>query len=477
MLIPCIDGCLIYNNFHNLSLDKGLKIAFLALFVLTFSYLGFIGYTTSDDVQIAEQSFSETFNNAFNAGRLTWIISMPSSLISEIQGNIWYYKILRLAWVGALFHSAYLLLREHLSVQAAIFVSLFPIIFFVNDLDHHAFSSYPGLVVYALACFFYSIYFINLYLRDDNKFYLIFSGLLFFLSFVTELFPTLIIFLLFYPRFNIRKRLIKLIPHLIILITFIISYYQFKADAQSYAMNFGWAALKTWYVYSFAQIYEVFKGVINSIKYINLTFFIKTIIMSLFVLYIYKTCISYIRNNKSTVFVCGKLIFWWLLLSAWINVPVSLTLNYQHWVSIGSKAYLYSALSNFCCSIAIGLFCWATLTKFQSIKWLWKILIIFLLAIFISNQIKSNANYHQQMYSHQRWIYIDDLAKREFFKSNVCYLSPWLFELNGIVGIRTPIYWESYLLRNWGINAHILKNESDRACGSYQLLIDPRVKK
>ena len=476
MFKRCLGGCLIFNTLLKLSLDRRLKIAYLALVALAFSYLAFIGYTTSDDVQIAEQSFKETFTNAINAGRLTWVISMPSSLLSETQGSIWYSKILRLLWVGALFHSTYLLLRQKLSALPAIFACLFPIIFFLNDLDHHAFSSYPGLAVYALACFLYSLYFFNLYLRAGSKVALIFSGCIFTLSFVTELFPTLIFFLVIYPYVTVKHRTIKLILHFLILIIFIVSYYQFKSDAQSFTTSFGWAALKTWYVYSYSQIYDVFGGVRNLIKYLNLFFYIKTLILALFIFGIFKVCIKYAVNYKFTIGEYGKLIFWWLLLSAWINIPVALTLNYQGWVAGGSRAYLYSSLSNFCCSIAIGLLSWMILSKFHSIKWLWKLFILLLLTIFISNQIKSFVNYNQQIYSHGRWVYIDKLAKNEYFKNNVCYISPWLFDLNGIIGIRTLVYWDLYILKKWGINTHILKSASDRHCENYELLVDPRIK-
>jgi hypothetical protein len=472
----CLSGYLIFNIFLKLSLDTRLKIAYLTLLSLSFSYLAFIGYTTSDDVQIAEQSFTETFTNAINAGRLTWVISMPSSLLSETQGSIWYSKILRLLWVGALFHSTYLLLREKLSALPAIFVCLFPIVFFVNDLDHHAFSSYPGLAVYALACFLYSLYFFNLYLKSGSKVALIFSCCIFALSFVTELFPTLIFFLVIYPYLIIKKRAIKSFFHFLIFIVFVIAYYQFKSDAQSYTMNFGTAALKTWYVYSYSQIYDALGGVSSLIKSLNLFFLVKTLILILLIFIIFKNCIKYTINYKLDIGGCARLSLWWLLLSAWINIPVALTLNYQGWVAGGSKAYLYSSLSNFSCSIAIGLLFWMILSRFNRIKWLSTLVLLIMLAIFISNQIKSFANYNQQIYSHNRWILIDKLAKKEYFNNNVCYISPWLFDLNGIIGIRTSEYWDSYLLRKWGINTHILKNTSDRHCENYELLVDPRKK-
>ncbi len=401
--------------------------------------------------------------------------AIPSGLFSETQGNIWHSKILRILWVVALFHSTYLLLREKLSALPAIFVCLFPIIFFVNDLNHHAFSSYPGQAVYGFACFLYSLYFFNFYLKTGSRVALIFSGCIYTLSFVSELFPTLILFLVIYPYLSIKQRVIKSFHYFLILIVFIISYFQFKSDAQSYTMNFGWAALKTWYVYSYSQIYDVFGDVRNLIKYLNSFFYIKTLILVLFIFGIFKVCIKYAVNYYLHK-ICCKLLFWWLFLSAWINIPVALTLNYQGWVASGSKAYLYSALSNFCCSISIGLLSWMILSKFHSIKWLWKLFILLLVTIFISNQIKSYVNYNQQMYSHGRWVYIDKLAKNEYFKNNVCYISPWLFDLNGIIGIRTSEYWDSYLLRKWGINAHILKNTSDRHCENYELLVDPRKK-
>ncbi len=407
---------------------------------------------------------------------MTWVIAMPSGILSETQGSIWHSKILRILWVVALFHSTYLLLREKLSALPAIFVCLFPIIFFVNDLAHHAFSSYPGQAVYGFACFLYSLYFFNLYLKAGSRVALILSGCIFTLSFVSELFPTLILFLVIYPYLTIKQRVIKLFLHFLVIIVFIIAYFQFKSDAQTYTMNFGWAALKTWYVYSYSQIYDVLSGLKSLIKYLSLFFYIKTIISVLLIFSIFKICIKYAKNYKLNISECSGLILWWLLLSAWINIPVALTLNYQGWVAGGSKAYLYSSLSNFSCSIAIGLLFWMILSRFNRIKWLSTLVLLIMLAIFISNQIKSFANYNQQIYSHNRWILIDKLAKKEYFNNNVCYISPWLFDLNGIIGIRTSEYWDSYLLRKWGINTHILKNTSDRHCENYELLVDPRKK-
>ena len=201
--------------------------SYVGLLTLTLSYLISIGYTTSDDVQIARQGFMESYHNAIQAGRLTWVLSTPTGLVSEIQGSIWYAKILRIFWVCALFHATYLLVRERVSISPTLLVLLFPIIFFINDWDHHAFSSYPGLAIYGISCIFYSLHCFNVYLKGGEKGFLILSLGLFCLSFITELFPTLLILLVLYPSGGLKERFKGLLFHFIALILFVYFYFQF----------------------------------------------------------------------------------------------------------------------------------------------------------------------------------------------------------------------------------------------------------
>lgn len=443
---------------------------------LSLFYLFQIGYTTSDDVQIAQQTFVESYKNAKEAGRLTWVMAMPSGLLSEVQGSIWYSKILRLVWVGALFHAAYLLLREKFAVTPAIFIGLFPAIFFVNDWDHHAFSSYPGLVTYAFACFLYSLHFFNSYINKGSKVALLLSVIFFVLSFVTELFPTLFIFLVLYPSSSPIKRLNKSILHLILILIFLLLYIQFKSNTQTYPLLFSWDAIKTWFIYSYSQIYDLSIIFIYSIKNFSAFFYVKISLLSLIIIYIiYINKVYIIKNIKnSTIYL--NIILWWLLLSAWINIPVALTQNYQTWVAGGSKAYLYSALSNFSLTTGLGVLSLGILSRFYGKRWLWVMTCLVLVFILISHQIKSFTVYRQQMYSHSRWVIVDELAKNGHLKSDVCYIAPWLFELNGIVMIRTLDYWSLYLQKNWSIDSHILKSTEDRKCESYENLFDSRIK-
>jgi hypothetical protein len=461
----------------NIALKVEIKILFLILWVLTFSYLLFIGYTTSDDVQIARQSFSESFSNALNGGRLTWIIAIPSTLLSETQGDTWYTKLLRFIWVAALFHATYLLLRRFFSIEASLYICTFPIIFFVNDLDHHAFSSYPGLAVYGFVCVFYAIHFFNQFLESDKRFYLAISCWLFSLSFVTELFPTLLIFLLIYPYLGIKKRISNFWVHLLITIIFLLCYLKFQSFSPAYPIKLGWDALRTWFIYSYSQIYHALQINSNLHRELSIVFAVK-IIISLVILYL---LLSSFSKSKLADFaqkhsLNGKLIFWWLLLSIWINIPVAITLNYQGWVKVGSQAYLYSALSNFCFSIAIGIVLLYLFEKWHLKKWVLYIFILSLSIIYGFNQIKSHANYQQQMYSHIRWVYMDQLAQKKYFLSDICYIAPWLFDLNGIIGIRTAEYWNQYLWDRWGIKTNITRDKIDSLCRDSEILMDPRKK-
>ena len=451
----------------NLTTDKKAIIGYCLLLVLTLSYLMRIGYTTSDDVQIAQFTFLEAYQNAIPSGRLTWVTSIPTMIISEISGDLWYRKIFRILWIFALFHSAFLLLRERLAILPSLFVSLIPIVLFRNDWDHHAFNSYPGLVVYGLACYFYSLHIFNLYIANRRIIYCLLSCILFGMSFVTELFPTLIVFLLFYPTGTIRSRLKGLVPHFIITTIFILAYISFKGDVDSNrSLIFGWKAIKTWVTYSYAQIYIIKWASFNEIFNIGLLKIISILGSIYIIIYIIYS------NSKLKITIAYPMILWWILFSAWINIPVALTSVYQDWVYVhGSKAYLYSAISNFSMSIAIGLTILYVLKRFHS-RLLLNVITVILVSIFFINNVYSYKIYHQQRYSHERWILIDKLAKNNYFNSDQCYLAPWLFDLNGIVHPRTDDYWNSYLLRNWGIRTRIIKNMSE--CSNYELLNDPR---
>lgn len=448
--------------------------AYVGLLTLTLSYLVFIGYTTSDDVQIARQGFLEVWGYAQQAGRLTWVLSAPITLFSETQGSIWYSKILRIIWALALFHSAYLLVRERLLVAPTLLVLLFPIIFFLNDWDHHAFSSYPGLVIYGISCFLYSLHCFNIYLNSQKKVFLTLSLVLFCLSFITELFPSLFIFLIFYPSEVLKERVKSSIFHFIALILLVYFYIQFKGQVATYPLSINWLALEIWAVYSYSQIYTLSGLSISDILNFGSTFYIKNIISILFIMVIIYINFSDKRGDEYKANNYSKTILWWLSLSIWINIPVALTSRYQEWVAGGSQAYLYSALSNFTASIAIGLLFLVLLKRFNRLKFLIIVLTILILSIFTFHQMKSYIVFREQRYSHERWIYMDILAKRGLLKSDTCYIAPWLFELNGIVMIRSSNYWDQYLNQNWGLNTRILKSGVDPQCLQYEVLSEPR---
>lgn len=456
----------------NLTLQKKALLAYLTLMLLTLIFLMRIGYTTSDDVQIALSSFSESYKYAISAGRLTWVIAMPSTLISEIQGSIWFAKILRMLWVFALFHAAYLVLKSQLKILPTIFVLIFPLVFFVNGWEHHAFSSYPGLVVFGLANFLYSLYFLNEYLRTKQRILQLISTLFFSISFVTELFPTLFIFLLMYPYGRLWDRARGVSYHFLVLIIFAYFYLTFKADVQTYPLNFGWRAINTWFIYSFHQVFHYYGFSIGDFVLIGLNRCIRLLISAVLMLYLFNITRVEIQKNKPQI--SGCLIIWWALLASWINVPVALVMNYQNWVSEGSKSYLYSSLSNFSCSIGIGILVLLIFTKIKFKKIFFFAISVAMCFVLISHGIESIRAYKEQRYSHERWIFIDELARNNHFEKGTCYVGAWLFDPIAIVNIRTADYWDSYLLKNWGQKARILRSKSDFECGSYENLVDPR---
>ena len=452
---------------------KSVLAAYIVLFILTFSYLARIGYTTSDDVQIAQQGFVEAFHVAVQAGRLTWLVALPSTILSETQGSLWFAKILRIIWVVTLFHSSYLLLRAKLTPDKSLFVLLFPIIFFINNWDHHAFGAYPGLALYGLSCFFYSIYFLNKYLLQGRQKYQALSCAFFFASFVSELFPTLFIFLLIYPTGPLKNRLKALVPHFFAGLVFYYLYTQFKSEAPTHQLGFNLQAIKTWMIYSYSQIYDLRDVSVAALRELKLTFHFKYIASLLCILYIFVKSFEDKESAKSSNLV--GFILWWVLISAFINIPVALTYTYQEWVSRGSRGYLYSAISNYSASISLGLLTMVVLTKYKNLL-LRFIALVIILYIYSSHTIASYHIYHQQMYSHNRWNYMDGLARKQYFKPNYCYLAPWLFEINGLVIIRTDDYWDKYLLKNWGLKARIIKNPQSVDCEAVIVLDDLRSK-
>jgi hypothetical protein len=184
---------------------------------------------------------------------------------------------------------------------------------------------------------------------------------------------------------------------------------------------------------------------------------------------------TYCRSVVTYEGINLKLVAWWFLLSVWINVPVALTKNYQGWVVGGSKAYLYSALSNFIASICIGLVLVVILEKIKFKKIPVALLIVFLSCIYVAHSLQSYNVYLSQRYSYERWKFVDNLAVKSYFSPGKCYIAPWLFDLNGIVMIRTDDYWDVYLSKNWGIKAKILKMENSD-CFASEFLDDPRRK-
>jgi hypothetical protein len=454
--------------------QKKALTAYVALLLLTLLFLLRIGYTTSDDVQIALGSFSDGYKNAISAGRLTWVLAMPSTLWSEPQGSIWFTKILRILWVFALFHAAYLVLKNQLKTLSAVFILVFPLVFFVNGWDHHAFSSYPGLVVFGLASFLYCLYFFNRFIQTGSLAFQLFSALLFSVSFVTELFPTLLIFLLIYPCGTIWDRIKAAKYHFLILFIFAYFYLSFKSDVQTYPLQMGWRAINAWIIYSYYQIYNLYDFGLVDFLSLGISRSIKVLTPILLIIYIFNINRIYIEKNKTVISL--YIIGWWFLLSAWINVPVALVVNYQNWVSEGSKSYLYSGLSNFCLSIALGLLALRFFTKTKWPKTYLAALTVVVGLISISHGIESYRAYKQQRYSHERWVFIDEMARAKRLQNSVCYVAPWLFEPNTIVTIRTPNYWDEYVLKNWGQSVRIIQNPGVTQCQLYENLIDPRAK-
>jgi hypothetical protein len=432
---------------------------FLLSFFIIFYNLFIINYTTSDDVQLALQTFGDKFELAKTSRRLTWFVGLPLAQIWEMQGSSIWWKLPRIIAVFFVYASSYLLVKRTIKNPFALFIAFIPLCFYQNDFEHNAFNAHPGLITWSFTLFATSLFLFKAYQdKQDQKYLLVLSLLLYILSFQSELFPFLLFFMVIYPE-NFSIRSIKLLKyHFLSLVLFLASYIIFSKGGSVYSPGLGSLAIKTWYTYTFSDFFILknFNEVINS-KYSYINFFPPAVLI-LFLFYL-GYCIFISRKGLVETSAPKNILYasWWFLLGCSLNIPVALTLRYQEWVQQGSASYLYTAISTFCFGISMGYLLIMFIKK--------KLSLVFFIAITLIginvgvNYLISQKYFNQQEYSSIRWDIVDEMVDKGLIIQDGCYYAPWLFETNGIVSIRTDDYWEEYLLRRFQIKVNFSKDK------------------
>ena len=444
--------------------DKIVLLSGIVLFFLNFTFLFKISFVTSDDVDISVSTFNEMVGYAFDGGRLTWLWQNIFNLPSLGKVSSFYHQIPRFIYITSLFHATYLLINHDLeNREKTLFILIFPIIFFVNNWQHHGFIGFSGEFALGLSLFIYSTYFLKIYEKTDQKIYLLFSSMAYIFSLLSELYPFLIIFLFFSIKSTIITRIKKIFPHILIFILFIVlyllNYYHVHGMVQNsdYAISISQLVdnfFYTWYIYTFSQITSLTHNfiTINNIRIIPYQSLLSILCISL-ILFLNIQSPKVKNNNKLIMWL------WWFSIGLIVCAPIAATPKYQKWVAdVTTTSYIYSALATFCLSLSIGGIALYFLEKFTEKKYsFWivtSLLFVIIILIYLSNQFRSLESLEDQEKFHRKWIAIDRLAEKMTFANHTCYYIPTLYTPVRIGDFRKKDYWDIYLNTIWGLSSH-----------------------
>jgi hypothetical protein len=305
------------------------------------------------------------------------------------------------------------------------------------------------------------------------------SGTLFFLSFSSELYVSLVwvqlVLLAFHwyatssdgHSLSLRKLVILSIPALGPALIFGVAYLSFAnwgtITYEPGTLNGFLHVLWTYTIFGFPGVGIHTHGWLSSHSIGDLAnAFGKGILLVAILVAYSKATAQLLSRRLALLFVAFAVLF-----AFWVNVPVAYTAKYQGWVRDNqSTSYIYTMFSTVGFALAIAsLVALAGSSQSRLGQGLKMVLFLFLGLITVATSLSNASTFRDQNISQRKWVYMDGLARAGVFQTlpaNAVVIAPALYACHNIVCFFTyDDYWTQYLKRRFGINLDIRKKLLD----------------